>query len=140
MRKIVFILSLFLVVSVIITNAQCSGNKSVQTFKKSKVGIIISSNDAETVWNALRIANYSKSEGDTVTIFLLGKGVEAPNIDSKNFTVKEELDTYVKSGGKVLACSTCLSMRNVKEPKMCTVSTLSDLYSLIKTNDKVLSF
>ena len=125
MRKIIFIIALLMILPVIIVNAQCGGNKSVQTFKKNKIGIIISSNDAETVWNALRIANYSKSEGDTITIFLLGKGVEAPNIDSKNFTVKEEMDTYVKSGGKLLACSTCLSMRNAKEPKMCTVSTLS---------------
>jgi len=41
-----------------------------------KTGIIISSNDPETVWNAFRFANLSIKKGDEVKIFLLGKGVE----------------------------------------------------------------
>ena len=43
---------------------------------KTSIGMVIYSNDTETVWNALRLANYSKNQGDTVSIFLLGKGVE----------------------------------------------------------------
>ena len=45
------------------------------TSKSTSIGIVIYSNDTETVWNALRLANYSKNQGDTVSIFLLGKGV-----------------------------------------------------------------
>jgi len=40
------------------------------------IGIVISTNDAETVWNAFRLANYALNQGDTVSVFLLGKGVE----------------------------------------------------------------
>jgi hypothetical protein len=30
---------------------------------------VIYSNDAETVWNAFRLAYYSQSKGDTVSVF-----------------------------------------------------------------------
>jgi len=41
-----------------------------------KIGIIISSNDAETCWNALRYANFCLGQKDEVKVFLTGKGVE----------------------------------------------------------------
>jgi uncharacterized protein involved in oxidation of intracellular sulfur len=41
-----------------------------------KIGVIISSNDAETCWNALRYANFSLGQKDEVKVFLTGKGVE----------------------------------------------------------------
>ncbi len=40
------------------------------------IGIVISTNDAEMVWNAFRLANHALNQGDTVSVFLLGKGVE----------------------------------------------------------------
>ena len=41
-----------------------------------KIGVIISSNDAETCWNALRYANFALGQKDEVKVFLTGKGVE----------------------------------------------------------------
>lgn len=41
-----------------------------------KIGIIISNNDAETCWNALRYANFSIGQKDEIKVFLAGKGVE----------------------------------------------------------------
>ena len=38
-----------------------------------KLGIILSQAEPETVFNALRLANYSLKQGDTVKIFLVGK-------------------------------------------------------------------
>lgn len=46
------------------------------TPKHTSIGIVISSNDTETVWNTLRLTNYSKNKGDTVSIFLLRKGLD----------------------------------------------------------------
>ncbi len=46
----------------------------------TSLGLVIYSDDIETVWNALRLANFSKKQGDTVNIFLLGKGVELENL------------------------------------------------------------
>jgi uncharacterized protein involved in oxidation of intracellular sulfur len=34
-----------------------------------KIGIIISSNDSETVWNAFRYGNFSLKEKDEVKVF-----------------------------------------------------------------------
>ena len=39
-----------------------------------KIGVIISSNDAETCWNALRYANFCLGQKDEVKVFLTGKG------------------------------------------------------------------
>ena len=47
-------------------------------------GIVVSSDDAETVWNALRLANFTLARGDEVKLFLFGKGVMCPSLDRKN--------------------------------------------------------
>ena len=53
-----------------------------------KVAIVIYSNDAETVWNAFRFANTCCVYDDDTTVFLMGKGVEAPMINSLKFDEK----------------------------------------------------
>ena len=104
------------------------------------MGIVISTNDSEAVWNTLRLANYARSEGDSVSIFLLGKGVELQTINDKKFDVKVQLDDFLNNGGKILACGTCLISRNMEDSKVCPISSLSDLYDLIRKSDKVLTF
>jgi uncharacterized protein involved in oxidation of intracellular sulfur len=104
------------------------------------LGIVIYSNDAETVWNALRLANFSKSKGETVAVFLLGKGVEALSIENKDFDITGQADTFIAKGGKILACGTCLRMRKSEGSKACAISNLNDLYEIIKTSKKVLTF
>ena len=46
-----------------------------------KLGIIITQTDAETVFNALRLALLSLQQGDQVRIFLSGKGVDIDKIE-----------------------------------------------------------
>ncbi len=120
--------------------SNCAGNKSTIQKTSMKIGIVLYSNDAETVWNAFRFANYSLSEGDTVSIFLLGKGVEAQTISTKDFDIKAKMEDFVSSGGKIFACGTCLKLRNQEGTKLCPVSTLSDMYDIIKKSEKVLTF
>jgi len=48
-------------------------------------GVIISSNDAETCWNALRYANFSLDQKDEVKVFFMGKGVEYQKISTDKF-------------------------------------------------------
>lgn len=55
-----------------------------------KVGIIISTNDAETCWNAFRFANFALNNKDEVNIFLLGKGVEYEQISNDQFNIIEQ--------------------------------------------------
>jgi len=42
-----------------------------------KLGLVIYSNDSETVWNAFRFGNFALNQKDAVNVFLLGKGVES---------------------------------------------------------------
>jgi uncharacterized protein involved in oxidation of intracellular sulfur len=108
--------------------------------KPTSIGMVIYSNDAETVWNAFRLANYSKNQGDTVKIFLLGKGVELDSMVKTNTDLKDQADKFLDNSGSILGCGTCLRSRNNKEPQVCTYSSLADLYALIRKNKIVLTF
>lgn len=108
--------------------------------KTTSIGMVIYSNDVETVWNALRLANYSKSQGDSVHIFLLGKGVELDDLVKTNKDLEEQSTKFLDNGGSILGCGTCLKSRNNKEPQVCKYSSLKDLYELIRKNKIVLTF
>ena len=105
-----------------------------------KVGIIIHSGDAETVWNAFRFANFALNEGDQVKVFLVGKGVECESLDNDKLKVAEMMRTFVKQGGQILACGTCLSFRHSEGSKLCPMSSLQDMYNIVKESDRVLTF
>jgi sulfur relay (sulfurtransferase) complex TusBCD TusD component (DsrE family) len=105
-----------------------------------KFGIIINSNDPETVWNAFRLGVFSRKQGDTVSVFLLGKGVEAESLESGKFDVIGQIRSFAEAGGSILACGTCLKTRQSKGLDICSISTMQDLYALIHDSDKVLSF
>ena len=55
---------------------------------------IISSNEAETVYNAMRLANVAAGKGDEVSVFMLGKGVLFEQIADEQFNVQEQVDQY----------------------------------------------
>ncbi|HLG25356.1 MAG TPA: DsrE family protein, partial [Candidatus Gracilibacteria bacterium] len=94
----------------------------------------------ETVWNAFRFANFALKEGDSVKVFLLAKGVEYESIKSEKFNVMELAKSFLESKGQIFACGTCLKIRQSEGSEMCPVSTLKDLYELVKESDKVISF
>jgi sulfur relay (sulfurtransferase) complex TusBCD TusD component (DsrE family) len=139
MKNRFLILSILMILFVSNTYAQCGG-PPVKSSKPTSLGIVIYSNESETVWNALRLANYSISTGDTVNIFLLGKGVDLESLDSKKFNVKEQTEIFTNNNGKILVCGTCLQSRNISTPKACTVSMMSDLYDMIRKSKILLSF
>jgi len=105
-----------------------------------KIGIVLYSNDAETAWNAFRYGNYALKEGDEVKVFLLGKGVESENIDTNAFKVTEQMHAFIDNDGKILACGTCLKIRHSKGSEMCPLSTMKDLYEIVKESDRVITF
>ena len=78
-----------------------------------KIGIIISQTNPETVWNVLRLANFSVKQGDKVKIFLIGEGVEYEADSSEKYNIQEQTAEFLKSdNAKILACGTCLKSRN----------------------------
>ncbi|MBU2567989.1 MAG: DsrE family protein [Elusimicrobia bacterium] len=105
-----------------------------------KLGIIIHSSDAETTWNAFRLANLSLTEKDEVKIFLLAKGVEYENLSNEKFNIFKLAQDFVNNNGKILACGTCLKLRQKEGTELCPLSSLKDLYKLVEECDKVLTF
>jgi uncharacterized protein involved in oxidation of intracellular sulfur len=105
-----------------------------------KLGIVIYSNDAESVWNAFRLGVFALKKSDTVRVFLLGKGVECEAIDTPKFKVTEQLQIFVDAGGSILSCGTCLKTRNATATDLCPISTMEDLYRLVCESDKLLTF
>jgi len=105
-----------------------------------KLGMIITQTDPETVFNALRVALYSLQQGDDVRLFLSGKGVEIDQIEDPKFDVKGQAQKVLNAGGQFLACGTCLKLRQTKGSEICPLSTLKDLYEILRDSDRVLTF
>ncbi len=105
-----------------------------------KLGLVIYSNDAEAVWNAFRLGNFAIKQGDSVKVFLLGKGVECESIDTDKFKVTEQVKIFIEDGGKILACGSCLKIRNSVGTEVCPLSTMKDLYDIVNESDKVVTF
>jgi len=105
-----------------------------------KIGVIISSNDAETSWNALRYANFCLGQKDEVKVFLTGKGVEYQSISTDKFNTIEQAEKFMQGGGKILACGTCIKSRNQAGTEMCPINTMKDMYEIIKESEKVVTF
>jgi uncharacterized protein involved in oxidation of intracellular sulfur len=52
-----------------------------------KILFIITTEDGETIYNAMRLANVGVEKGDEVSVFMLGKGVLFENSGSERFDV-----------------------------------------------------
>jgi uncharacterized protein involved in oxidation of intracellular sulfur len=105
-----------------------------------KIGIVIYSNDSETVWNAFRFGIFALNEDDEVKVFLLAKGVESESLDTEKFKVTEQIQSFINNGGKILACGTCLRIRQSEGSETCPVSTMKDLYEIVRESDKIITF
>jgi len=107
-----------------------------------KMGILISTNDPETLWNAFRFANLGLNTDITneVTIFLNSKAVAYEEADSKQFNIKELAKAFVLSEGKLLACGKCLGFRGLEENEVCRKGSQKELYEMVTTSDKLLCF
>jgi uncharacterized protein involved in oxidation of intracellular sulfur len=59
-----------------------------------KVLIIISSDDGETVYNAMRLANVGAKKRDEVAVFMLGKGVLFERVGNGQFDVMGQVNQF----------------------------------------------
>jgi len=62
---------------------------------------VVSTNDAETVYNAVRLANVSLNKGKEVKLFMLGKGVEFNDISTEEFDVNYQVKDFYDKGGEL---------------------------------------
>ena len=105
-----------------------------------KIGLVIYSNDSETVWNAFRFGNFALKEGDEVKVFLLANGVDCESLDMDKFKVTEQMQTLVDNGGEMFACGSCLKIRQSEGSEVCPLSTMKDLHEIVKESDKIVTF
>ena len=105
-----------------------------------KIGIVISSNDAETCWNALRYGNFALGQMETVKVFFMGKGVEYQKISTDKFSTVEQAEKFMQAGGIIYACSSCIKTREQESLEMCPISTMKDMHDIVKESDKVVTF
>jgi uncharacterized protein involved in oxidation of intracellular sulfur len=105
-----------------------------------KIGIVISTNEPEVVWNAFRFGNVSLKANHEAKVFLINKGVEVEDIKSDKFNVREQIDSFIGNKGQILACGTCLKARQKEGTNVCPISTMNDLLKLVEESDKILTF
>ena len=106
-----------------------------------KLSIILSTNNGENNWNALKFFKLSLLKGDTVSVFLLGEGVEYQQASSSRFNIKEQVETFLQSDkAGIIACGTCMAIRKQGGNQECPEGGIEDLYNLVADSDKVLTF
>ena len=55
---------------------------------------IIYTDDAETAYNAMRLANVAVKKDDDVSVFMLGKGVLFEQISNEQFNITEQINQF----------------------------------------------
>ena len=105
-----------------------------------KIGIVLSTNDPEEVWNAFRFGNVTLKEAHEVRVFLVNKGVEAEDIKSERFPVREQLQSFIENKGELLACGTCMKNRQKEESNFCPIATMKELLEIVVESDKLITF
>ncbi|MDP8201830.1 MAG: hypothetical protein P9M11_06765 [Candidatus Tenebribacter burtonii] len=68
------------------------------------IGIIISSNDAETCRIALQHAIFHLMQNDEVKVFFVDSGREYFQANSTKFNVSEEAEKFKQAGGLIYIC------------------------------------
>jgi sulfur relay (sulfurtransferase) complex TusBCD TusD component (DsrE family) len=105
-----------------------------------KFAITLSTADPETSFNALRLGSFARTQGDEVGVFLIGTRVDLEKAADPRFDVVGQARKLQEAGGKIMACGTCLKLRESQGSEVCPLSTMKDLYALIRDADRVVSF
>jgi len=106
-----------------------------------KLGIILQSNKPEHAWNTFRLGITALKANHQMEIFLMSEGSELDTIpNSKDFDVSVRVAEFKELKGEIYACGSCLKVHGKEESKVCPVSAMSDLLTMVEKSDKVLVF
>jgi uncharacterized protein involved in oxidation of intracellular sulfur len=105
-----------------------------------RIGLVISTNEPELVWNAFRYGVKAIEKKHSVKVFLLGRGVESEELDDSKFNVKKMMKDFADKGGRILTCGTCLKIRGKGGTELCPISSMQDMVDLTVESDRVLTF
>jgi hypothetical protein len=98
---------------------------------------IISTDDAETVYNAMRLANVAVKKEDDVSVFMLGKGVLFEQISTNQFDVMDQVKQYESD---FYVWGVCMKSHSLEGSSACPIAWMDDLYELSMDADKVITF
>lgn len=104
-----------------------------------KLGVVLYSNDPETVYQAFRLGIFALNRGDKVNMFLLAKGVECEDLDNERFNITEQIRAFIDLGGRTYSCTSCMRIRQKGSTEACPLSTMEDLYRIVAESDKVIT-
>jgi uncharacterized protein involved in oxidation of intracellular sulfur len=103
------------------------------------LGVILETNDAEKLWNGFRLANKALEDGHEVRVFLLGDGVEAPDVETEKYNAAGVLQKFRNNGGDLDACGTCMDARDIEPSDMRPRSTMGDLLEIVESTEKTVT-
>jgi uncharacterized protein involved in oxidation of intracellular sulfur len=98
---------------------------------------IITSDDAETIYNAMRLANVGVEKGDEVSVFMLGKGVMFEKSGNEQFDVMNQMNKFE---GDFYVWGVCMKSHGLEGSSSCPIGWMDDLYALAMEADKVITF
>lgn len=104
-----------------------------------QLGLILETDDPERVWNAFRLANTALDAGHSVEIFLLGDGVNAPDLKHEKFNPHGVMLKYTNDGGTLFACGTWMDSRDIEPGGLRPESTMGDCLRIVEEADEVLT-
>lgn len=104
-----------------------------------QIGIILQTDAPEKVWNAFRLGVSALEEGHSVDVFLLGIGVEAPEIDHEEFNPHGLMVKFTREGGRLYGCGTCMDYHELPETDLRPRSTMKDLLDIVERADRLVS-
>ncbi|WP_392561037.1 DsrE family protein [Orbus sturtevantii] len=106
-----------------------------------KITVLITSNNIEKAWNALRLMNTFLAMEHQVSAFLINGGVETEFIDHQLFDIQKNWQLFFERGGIATSCGTCLDFRKLTDRvQKNTIGNLIDCANLVENADKVLTF
>lgn len=104
-----------------------------------RLGLVVETNDPGTIWNAFRFANAALDAGHDVETFLLGDGVEAPDLHGDGVNVHGAMVKYRRNGGDLAACGTCMDSRDLSPTDLRPRSTMADLVEIVERADETMT-
>lgn len=105
-----------------------------------QIGIIVETNDPGTVWNGFRFANTALEAGHDVRTYLLGDGVEAPDLRGENVNVHGIMVKYQRNGGELAACGRCMDSRNMEPSDLRPHTPMTELLDIVESSEKTVTF
>jgi predicted peroxiredoxin len=121
--------------------SSCENTRTFGKGRKPNLGIIISSPESETVWNAVRLGFVAETSGDSVVIFVISKAVDVfIKGGDQQYNLRDICGKFIKNGGDIYTCATCVKNRNKENVEMCTITSIFDLYEIINNCKKIVSF